>query len=51
MTTEETLNVKIEKELLEKFRQKAQEKYGFKRGYIKKATTESIKLFIEIEGE
>lgn len=47
MTSEETLNVKIEKELLEKFREKAQKKYGYKRGNIKKATMDAIELFIE----
>jgi len=47
MTSEETLNVKVETELLEKFREKAQKKYGFKRGNIKKATIEAINLFIE----
>lgn len=46
MPKEETLNVKIDTQLLEQFREKAQKKYGYKRGYLKKATIDSINLFL-----
>lgn len=47
MTQEETLNVNLPSEVMDELRKKALNKFGYKRGYIKKATLEAIKEWIE----
>ena len=39
---EETLNVNLPADLMEELRKRAQLKFGYKRGYLKKATEEAI---------
>lgn len=41
----ETLKVELDEELLNKFKRKAYETYGFKKGSIKKATEELLKQY------
>lgn len=42
-----TLKVEGDDEIIERFKQKAREKYGHKRGSIKKATMELIEKWVE----
>jgi len=44
-----TLKVEGDDEIIERFKQKAREKYGHKRGSIKKATMELIERWVSQE--
>jgi hypothetical protein len=44
-----TLKVEADDEVVEAFKRKAREKYGEKRGSIKKATVELMKKWVEAE--
>lgn len=43
---EEQLTVDLPKELMTSFRKTASEKFNYKRGYIKKAATEALELWL-----